>query len=168
MFTMPISMLRFKSVIFFQNIPKIKSFLQKKCKIFERWGLCPQTPVPPVAGDFAPRPPAFSGFPKALRIRIPGYAPARCGHCEFQATRLQEVDFAFEPAGTLEVEEVVLVDDILDASASTSDAAVDDISESNDDLFNSNPARKRRKTTSKKQQMDIKERRSYLLFIFWF
>ena len=64
----------------------------------------------------------------------------------------QDMDSAFEPAGTLEVEEDVLVDDISDASASTSDAAVDDISESNDDLFNTKPARRRRKTTSKKPQ----------------
>ena len=60
----------------------------------------------------------------------------------------QDMDSAFEPAGTLEVEEDVLVDDILDASASTSDAAVDDISKSNDDLSNTKLARKR-KTTEK-------------------
>ena len=35
----------------------MKIFLQKKCKIFERWGLRPQTPVPPAAGGGAPRPP---------------------------------------------------------------------------------------------------------------
>ena len=49
------------------------------------------------------------------------------------------------------MEKDVLVDDISDASASTSDAAVDDISESDDDLSNTKPARIRRKTTSKKQ-----------------
>ena len=27
----------------------MKLFLQKKCKIFERWGLRPHTPVPPAA-----------------------------------------------------------------------------------------------------------------------
>ena len=64
----------------------------------------------------------------------------------------QDTESAFEPVGTFEVEEDVLVDDISDASASTSDAAVDDIFESNDDLSNIKPARKRRKTTSKKQQ----------------
>ena len=63
-----------------------------------------------------------------------------------------DMESAFEPVGTLEVEEDALVDDISDASASTSDAAVDDISESNDDLSNIKPALKRRKTTSKKQQ----------------
>ena len=65
------------------------------------------------------------------------------------------MESAFEPVGTLEVEEDVLVDDISYAFASTSDAAVDDISESNDDLSNINPARKRRKTTSKKQQKRV-------------
>ena len=32
-------------------------FLQKNEKIFERWELRPQTPVPPADGGFAPRPP---------------------------------------------------------------------------------------------------------------
>ena len=63
----------------------------------------------------------------------------------------QDKDFAFEPTTTLEVEEDVLVDDILDASASTSDAAVDDISVSNNDLSTPNQLVKNRKTTSKKQ-----------------
>ena len=44
------------------------------------------------------------------------------------------------------------MDDISDESAFIFDAAVDNISESNDDLSNTKPARKRRKTTSKKQQ----------------
>ena len=35
---------RFKSIIFYQYSPKIKLFLKKKCKIFKRWGLRPQTP----------------------------------------------------------------------------------------------------------------------------
>ena len=48
----------------------MKLFLQKKCKIYERWGLRPQTPVPPAAGGFALRP------PKATPpLRISGYAP---------------------------------------------------------------------------------------------
>ena len=34
----------FRSIIFYQNSPKTKLFLKKKCKIFKRWGLCPQTP----------------------------------------------------------------------------------------------------------------------------
>ena len=51
---------------------------------------------------------------------------------------------------------MLLVDDISEASASASDAAVDDISESNDDLSNTKPACKRRKTTSKKQQKRAK------------
>ena len=75
----------------------MKLFLQKKCKIFERWGLRPHTPVPPAAGGFAPKPPASGGWglrpqtPIGLRrlgapppdpqtqpppLRISGYAPA--------------------------------------------------------------------------------------------
>ena len=61
----------------------------------------------------------------------------------------QNMDSAFEPAGTLEEEKDVLLDDISYASASTSDAAVDDIFESNHDLSNTKSARKRRKTTEK-------------------
>ena len=61
----------------------MKLFLQKKCKIFERWGLRPQTPVPPAAGGFSSKPPLASGgwglrpqTPKtAPPLRISGYAP---------------------------------------------------------------------------------------------
>ena len=67
----------------------------------------------------------------------------------------QDMDSAFEPARTLEVEEDVLVDNISDASASTSDAAVDDVFDSNDDLSNTTPASKRRKATSKKRQKRV-------------
>ena len=75
----------------------MKLFLQKKCKIFERWGLRPQSPVPPAAGGFAPEPPAsgagsFASRPPlasggwGLRPQNPKTAP----HCEFLATRLRE------------------------------------------------------------------------------
>ena len=39
-----------KALLFNQNSPKMKLFLQKKCKIFKRWGLRPQTPktAPPI------------------------------------------------------------------------------------------------------------------------
>ena len=47
----------------------MKLFLQKKCKIFERWGLRPHTPVPPAAGGFAPKPPASGGW--GLRPQTP-------------------------------------------------------------------------------------------------
>ena len=40
----------------------MKLFSQKKCKIFERWGLRPHTPMPPAAGGFAPKPPAPIGL----------------------------------------------------------------------------------------------------------
>ena len=62
----------------------MKLFLQKKCKIFERWGLRPQTPSlrrlgapppdphwPPAAGGEAP---IRQNSPPPLRIS--GYAPA--------------------------------------------------------------------------------------------
>ena len=63
----------FKNNIFLLNSPKIKLFLQKKCKIFERWGLRPQTLVTPAAGGFAPRPPAFSNW--GLSPQTPKLAP---------------------------------------------------------------------------------------------
>ena len=47
---------RFKSIIFYQNRPKMKLFL-KKCKIFKRWRLRLQTPK------------------TVLPLRISGYAP---------------------------------------------------------------------------------------------
>ena len=73
-----------KALLFNQNSPKMKLFLQKKSKIFERGGLRPQTPVPPAAGGFAPKPPASGGWSFAPRppkqppppLRISGYAPA--------------------------------------------------------------------------------------------
>ena len=68
-------------------------FLQKNEKSFERWGLRPQTPVPPAAEGFAPRPPASGGWELCPQIPIglqrlgapPILAPP---HCEFLATRL--------------------------------------------------------------------------------
>ena len=62
----------------------------KKNKIFKRWGLRPQTPVPPAAGGFAPKPPASGGWglrpqtPIGRRPQTPKTAP----RCEFLATRL--------------------------------------------------------------------------------
>ena len=57
-----------KALFFNQNSPKMKLFCKKR-KIFERWGLCPQTPVPPAAGGFAPKPPASGGW--GLRPQTP-------------------------------------------------------------------------------------------------
>ena len=44
-FALLISMSRFNSINVYQKRPKFKLLLQKKYKIFERWGLRPQTPV---------------------------------------------------------------------------------------------------------------------------
>ena len=86
---------RFKSIIFHYNNPKI-FFFAKNWKIFERWGLHLQTPVPPAARGFAPRPPASGGWGLRLQttiglrqlwapapdpqnsppLRISGYAPS--------------------------------------------------------------------------------------------
>ena len=68
---------------FFIEIALKLSYSCKKCKIFERWQLRPQTPVPPAAGGFNPRPPlAFGGWglcpqtPKTSpTLRISGYKP---------------------------------------------------------------------------------------------
>ena len=57
MFALPISMLHFKSIILSNYSSAIKLFLPKKCKIFERWELRPQTPK------------------TAAPLRISGYAP---------------------------------------------------------------------------------------------
>ena len=65
----------------------MKLFSQKKCKIFERWGLRPHTPVPPAAGGFAPKPPAFGSW--GLRPQTPQTA---LPHCEFLATRLRMLE----------------------------------------------------------------------------
>ena len=73
----------FKSIIFYQYSPKIKLFLKKKCKIFKRWGLRPQTPVPPAAGGFAPRPPIASGC-----WGPPPRLPKHPLSCKFSATCL--------------------------------------------------------------------------------
>ena len=48
---------RILKALFYQTSSEIKLFLQKKCKIFERWGLRPQTPK------------------TAAPLRISGYAP---------------------------------------------------------------------------------------------
>ena len=69
MLALLISMPRFESIDFYQNIPKIKLLLQKNANFFVCWGLCPQIPVPPAAWGFAPDP---QNIPP---LRISGYAP---------------------------------------------------------------------------------------------
>ena len=86
---------RFKSFIFYQNSPKIVIFA-KKCKIFERWGISPQTLVPPAPEGFAPRPPPGPHWPPAAGgeaphpqnsppLPISGYTPGLEG-CVFDFT----------------------------------------------------------------------------------
>ena len=79
---LPISLLRFKNIIFYYNSPKLSYFCKKNAKFSSAGGSAPRPPrlgrlgaLPPdtqspEAGAFAPRPPKL--------------AP----HCEFLATRL--------------------------------------------------------------------------------
>ena len=59
----------FKRIIFYKNSSKIKLFLQKKCKNFDRWGLRPQTPktAPPLKiSVYAPGLPGRTCTPKVV------------------------------------------------------------------------------------------------------
>ena len=69
----------------------MKLFLQKKCQIFERWGLRPKTPVPLAAGGFAPKPPD-PHWPPAAGGSAPRSSKQPPPHCEFLATRLNTVN----------------------------------------------------------------------------
>ena len=89
MFALPISKPRFKSIIFNQNSPKMKLFLQKNAKFssagssaprppcLRRLGAFPPNSQIPAAGGFAPRP------------------PKQPPHCEFLATRLDHTKGMF-------------------------------------------------------------------------
>ena len=71
MFALPISMPRFKNINFYQNIPKVKLFLQKNAKFF--LVLVASPPDPRASnGSWGFRTQAFKTSP----------------HCEFLATRL--------------------------------------------------------------------------------
>ena len=51
---------RFKRINFRQNVDlKLSYFRQESNKIFERWGLLPQTPVPTTAGGVVLQPTVF-------------------------------------------------------------------------------------------------------------
>ena len=72
-----------KTVFSIKIALKLSYFCKKKCKIFQHWGLRPQTPVPPAAGSFALPPyphwsPAAGGSAPRARIspllQISGYA----------------------------------------------------------------------------------------------
>ena len=53
MLALPISMQRFKSIIFYQNNPKIKLFLQQNAKFSSFGGYAPRPLCLPGAGGFA-------------------------------------------------------------------------------------------------------------------
>ena len=53
---------RFKSIFFTKIALELSYFCKKKCKIFERWALRPQTPVPPVVEGFSPTPQVFDSW----------------------------------------------------------------------------------------------------------
>ena len=72
----------------------MKLFLEKNFKIFERWGLRPQTPVPPAAGGLAPKPQPLAAVGLAPRPPLTSggwgfrpQTPQTAPHCEFLATR---------------------------------------------------------------------------------
>ena len=87
---------RVLKAIFFITIALKLSYFYKKGKIFERWGLRPQTPVPPADGGFAPKTPTSGGWeyrpqtPIGLwRLRAPSPRPQTIPfHCKFLATYL--------------------------------------------------------------------------------
>ena len=57
-----------KSLLRKQNeIDFIEVIFAKKCKIFERWGLRPQAPVPPTAAPNSP-PLRFSGYAPVHKV----------------------------------------------------------------------------------------------------
>ena len=69
MFALLISMPRFESINFYQNIPKIKLFLQKNENFLVCWGLRSQTPCLQELGASPPDP---QNIPP---LRISDYAP---------------------------------------------------------------------------------------------
>ena len=70
MFALPISMPRFKRIIFYQNSPKIKVFLQKM-QNFRALGAPPTDPRASGVWGLRPKPPISSSS-----LRISRYAPA--------------------------------------------------------------------------------------------
>ena len=78
-------------------------------------------------------------------VLLPPEAGDQSDRVSYNEKLVQDMYSTFEPGGTLERRKT-LVDDILEVSASTSDADVYHISESNDYyLSNTKPTRKRRK-----------------------
>ena len=62
MFALPISMPRFKSIIFYQNKPKIKLFLQKNAKFSSAGASAPSAPGPQASDGWGLRPQTPHGF----------------------------------------------------------------------------------------------------------
>ena len=89
MFALPISIPRFKSIIFYQNSPKIKLFLEELKNFRALGGSASQTPVPPAAGRFASTTPASGGWglcpqaPNSLRLLgASPQTPKAAPHCD--------------------------------------------------------------------------------------
>ena len=67
---LPISMLRFKNIIFHQNSPKIKLFLQKNANFSSAGGSAPRPPTSFRISDYAPEPNGSqSGVRGPFRVR---------------------------------------------------------------------------------------------------
>ena len=73
---MPISIPRFKSIIFYLSSSKIRLVLQEKCKIFELWGLRPQTPktAPPHCEILATRLTVFTRNQPEMKSKVLFYS----------------------------------------------------------------------------------------------
>ena len=74
MFALLLSMPRFKSIIFYQNSPKIKLFMQKNAKNFRALGAPLPDLQPPAVGGLAPGPlMAFGGSAPRLPKQLPSF-----------------------------------------------------------------------------------------------
>ena len=71
-FTLPISVPRNKSIIFYQNSPKAKLFLQKNAKFSSAGGSAPRSPIAFGIRGFRHLTPKHSLLPQ---LQISGYAP---------------------------------------------------------------------------------------------
>ena len=80
---------RINSIDFYQNRPKIKIFLPKKYKFFERWGIRPYTLCLRWLGALPPTPIVYGVW--EIRPQIPATSPRP--HCRFLVTGMLEEKF---------------------------------------------------------------------------